>query len=467
MKKVGKPVFFVIAVLIVVFTCMSIFGIHTTWGDNVTTHVKGLGDIRWGIDIRGGVEATYTPQDAQNATPEQLKGAENVIKQRLVAQNITDSEVYTDTDKMRIVVRFPWPTDTKDFDVQSVVSSLGSKAELTFRKGTDTDQDTGAPKGDVVLTGQDIASATAGSQRVSQYSSKEEYVVNLQLNDDGKQKFADATTELAQSKGKISIWLDNQMISAPTVNEAITDGKAVIEGNFTADTASKLAQTISGGSLPIDLTVNGYSTISPTLGMSARDMMGIAAVIAFVIIAAFMIWRYRVPGFAAVVALLGHISGTLAAVSGFFSFFPSFTLTLPGIAGIILGIGMGVDANVLTASRVAEELRNGRSIDGAIAVGSKRGFTAVLDGNITVLIISIILMGAFGPPDNIFAILLKPIFFMFGGTTEGTIFSFGFTMFVGVICNLIFGVFCSRLMLKSLSKFKFLRKPKFYGGAPK
>lgn len=465
MRKIGKPTFFVVSILIIVFTALSILGIHSSYGDVTTTYIKGVEDIRWGIDIKGGVEVTYTPADGDNVSKDQLKGAENIIKQRLVAKNITDSEVYTDLDKMRIVVRFPYPSVSEDFDVESNVTDLGSKAELTFRKGSETDENTGEPKGDVVLTGSDIASATASSQRTNQYSSKEEYVVSLTMNDSGKQKFADATTELAENKGTLSIWLDNDLVSAPTVNEAITDGKAIIQGDFTAETASSLAATISGGSLPIDLTVSGYSKISPTLGLEARNMMAIAAVIAFIVIAIFMIFRYKIPGLAASIALLGHIAGTLAAISGFFTFFSSFTLTLPGIAGIILGIGMGVDANVLTASRVAEEMKRGRSIDGSISTGSKRGFTAVLDGNITVLIISIILMGAFGPPDNLFAMLLKPIFFMFGGTTEGTIFSFGFTMFVGVICNLIFGVFCSRLMLKSLSKYKFLRKSKYYGGA--
>lgn len=463
MKRIGKPVFFIVAILILAFTALSIVGVHTTWGDTTYTYIKGVNDIRWGIDIQGGVEATFVPTDPENTTSDQLKSAETVIKQRLVGQNITDSEVYTDYDKQRIIVRFPWPADMQNFDVEGFVSQLGAQAEMTFRKGTDTDEN-GSPAGEIVLDGDDITSATAGTQQVDQYSSNTEYVVQLNFTDEGTQKFAAATEELAESSGQISIWLDNEMISAPTVESAITEGTAVITGDFTADEANELAQTINSGSLPVELTVNTYSTISPILGLQARDMMALAAVIAFALIAIFMIWRYRVPGVCASIALIGHIGATLAAISGFFGIFNSFTLTLPGIAGIILGIGMGVDANVLTASRIREEIKSGRSIDGAIAVGSKRGFTAVLDGNIAILLISIILMGAFGNPDSLFAIILKPFFFLFGGTTEGTIFSFGYTMFIGVICNLIFGVFCSRIMLRSVSKFKRLRKPQYYGG---
>ena len=463
MKRVGKPVFFIVAILILALTALSIVGIHTEWGDTTYTYVKGVNDIRWGIDIQGGVEATFVPVDPANTTSDQLKSAETVIKQRLVGQNITDSEVYTDYDKQRIIVRFPWPADMQSFNVDEFVAQLGEQAEMTFRKGTDEDEN-GNPTGEIVLTGEDITSATAGTQQTDQYSSDLQYVVQLNFTDEGTQKFAEATEELAETGGQISIWLDNDMISAPTVETAITDGNAVITGDFTAQEASDLASTIKSGSLPVELTVNTYSTISPTLGLQARDMMALAAVIAFVLISIFMIWRYRIPGVCASIALIGHVGATLAAISGFFGIFNSFTLTLPGIAGIILGIGMGVDANVLTASRIREEVNRGRSIDGAIAVGSKRGFTAVLDGNIAILIISIILMGAFGNPDSLFAMMLKPFFFLFGGTTEGTIFSFGYTMFIGVICNLIFGVFCSRIMLRSISKFKRFRKPQYYGG---
>ena len=193
--------------------------------------------------------------------------------------------------------------------------------------------------------------------------------------------------------------------------------------------------------------------------------MAIAGVIAFALIMIFMISLYRLPGVVAVIGLIGQVAGTFCAITGFFPFSNSFTLTIPGIAGIILAVGMGVDANVITGERIKEEINSGKTIDTAIATGYKRAFSAVFDGNITMIIVAIILMGAFGTPDSLASTILKPVFFMFGASTEGTIYSFGYTLLVGVIANFIMGVFCTRIMLRSVAGFKFLRKKWLFGGA--
>jgi preprotein translocase subunit SecD/SecD/SecF fusion protein len=145
----------------------------------------------------------------------------------------------------------------------------------------------------------------------------------------------------------------------------------------------------------------------------------------------------------------------------------SSTLTIPGIAGIILAVGMGVDANIITSERIKEEINSGKSIDTALRTAYKRAFSAIFDGNITMILIAIVLMGAFGVPTSIFAKLLHFLFFPFGATTEGVIYSFGFTLMVGIILNFLMGVFCSRLMLTSLSKFKVFKNKKLYGGTEK
>lgn len=192
--------------------------------------------------------------------------------------------------------------------------------------------------------------------------------------------------------------------------------------------------------------------------------MAIAGVIAFALIMIFMISLYRLPGVVAVIGLIGQVAGTFCAITGFFPFSNSFTLTIPGIAGIILAVGMGVDANVITGERIKEEINSGKTIDTAIATGYKRAFSAVFDGNITMIIVAIILMGAFGTPDSLASTILKPVFFMFGASTEGTIYSFGYTLMVGVILNFLFGIFATRLMTMSLSRFKIFRNPALYGG---
>lgn len=464
MKRTGKPVFFIVAIITIVFTILSITGISSYYGDIQSVYIKGGDQIRWGIDIRGGVEVTFVPaQDGADPTNEELDGAAEVMRQRLVAQGINDYSVYSDYNSDRIVVQFPWAEDEETFDPETAISELGATAQLQFIEGTDTDEE-GNPTGEVILDGSMVDSAQAAYVATDSQGSNYQWVVQLDLNEDGAAAFSTATSELASSNGQIAIWMDDQMISAPAVEEAITNGQAMISGDFDSETATTLANQINGGSLPFSLETASYSTIDPTMGEGARDAMILAAVIAFVLICIFMLAVYRLPGVVAVIALMGQVALMIAALTGFFPGISSSTLTLPGIAGMILSIGMGVDANIITAERIREEINAGKSIDGAIHLGYHRAFTAILDGNITTLIVAIILMGTFGAPGSFFNTILQPILFMFPASTEGTIYSFGFTLMVGIVGNFVFGVFASRLMTQSLSRFKCFRKPKFYGG---
>lgn len=464
-KKVGKPVFIIIVLLIAAMGYLTTVGVTTYYGDTVTRTIKGIDDIRWGIDIRGGVDVTFSPPEGVTASSEDMGRAKTIIENRLVSQNITDSEVYTDYDKHRIIVRFPWKADETDFNPEKAIAELGETASLTFRELAQTDPLTDAPAGvtleKVVLEGRDVESAYYGEQP-DQFG-RPEHVVVLNLKPEGAQKFEEATGRLVGQQ--ISIWMDETMLSAPVVNAKISGGEAVISGNFTPESAAALASKINAGALPFKLVTENYNTISPTLGAGAKDAMLLAGAVAFALVALLIVVKYRLPGFVAVIALAGQLILMIASLTGFFSFFPAFTLTLPGIAGIILAIGFGVDANIITAERIKEELHNGRSLDGAIESGFNRAFSAILDSNVTVIIVAIILMGAFGPPDSLFSRMLTPVFFMFGPSAAGAIYSFGFTLLVGVILNLVMGVFASRLMIKSLSRFAGLRNPRFYGGA--
>lgn len=463
MKKVGKPVFFIIVLLIVVMGYLTIFGVSSTYGDITTTKIKGVNDVRWGIDIRGGVDVTFSPPEGVTATREEMAAAESIISVRLVSQNITDSEVYTDYDNNRIIVRFPWKADETEFNPEKAIAELGATANLTFRELVERDalgKPTGTTLEKVVITGADVESATAVYTQDD--TGNRTHMVELKLKESGREKFSEATGRLIGSP--ISIWMDDTLISAPNVRSQITDGVASISGNFDAQSAMDLANKINGGALPFALTTENYNTISPTLGAGARDAMLTAGAIAFAIVAVVMLVMYRLPGFVAVIALMGQVLLMVASITGFFSVFPSFTLTLPGIAGVILAIGFGVDANIITAERIKEELANGRSVEAAVDSGFKRAFSAILDGNVTVIIVSLILMGAFGPPDSLFARLLHPLFFMFGTAAAGTIYSFGYTLLVGVLLNLLMGVLASKLMLKSLVRFAPLRRPALFGG---
>ncbi len=457
MKRKKPWPFFVVALLILVAGYFTFFGFRTTFGDITTTHIKGAADIRWGIDIRGGVDATFVPADGYDATEEEMNAASEVMRTRLVAQGITDYEVYTDTARDRIVVRFPWRADETNYDPEEAIQELGQTALLTFRVGTGMDGD-GNPTGEVVLEGSDLLEATR-SMYQDTTTGGYRYVVSFRLSPEGTEKFAKATQE--NLGGVISIWMDNTLISAPTVQSVITSGEGMIEGDFTADEAEELAQQIQGGALPFRMTTRDYSSISPTLGLGAKDVMVEAGIIAFALVAIFMLLKYRLPGFVGVLALLGQVVFMVASVTRLLPEIPSFTLTLPGIAGIILSIGMGVDANVITAERIREEIRSGKTVDGSVKLGFDRAFSAILDGNLTNVIVAVILMGAFGPASSIFS----KIFFFFGQTTAGSIYSFGYTLLMGVVANMIMGVYASKAMLVGLSRIKALRNPWLYGAA--
>ena len=465
MRKIKKRVFFIIVACIAVFTCLTFFGISTQYGDVKTTYIRGVDGIRWGIDIRGGVDVTFTPPEGVEATESQMDAARAVIEQRMISLGITDYELYVDYANYHLIVRFPWQAGEADFDPEQAVKELGETAELTFRKGYEVDS-VGLPTGEtaenIIITGADVESAQAVWW---EENGKQNFAVSLTLLDSGKEKFAEATTELAETNGIISIWMDDTCISYPNVEEPLTDGQAQITSStFTWESAKALADKINSGALPFKLTTANYRTISPTLGEGARDAMPIAGVIAFIAIAVYVIAIYRLPGVVAVIALFGQVVASIAAVTGFFAFIPSFTLTIPGIAGIILAVGMGVDANVITAERIREEINNGKSLNSALELGYKRAWAAIFDGNITIVFVAVILMGAFGPPDSIFAQALRFLFFMFPASTAGTIYSFGYTLLMGVLFNFFFGVLCSRLMLAALSKFKAFRNVKLYGG---
>ena len=459
MKTKGKAWQLILTVLVIAaFVYTAFFGVAVKYGDVTTTYIKGAKDIRFGVDIKGGVNVTFVPSDDYDATDDQLEAAQLVIENRLVALNVTDYELYVDNNSDSLILEFPWQSGETEFDPEVAIEEIGTTAYLTFREGSSAD-------GALVLDGSMVESAAAQYGPVNGSSS--EYYVALKFTDEGAKAFGDATTRLYQNGGSISIWLDDENVSTASVNAAINDGSAIITSSaanpFTQEDVVKMARQINSGSLPFALSVDSYSTISPSLGENSLSAMVLAGVIAFALILVLMTALYRLPGFLACIALAGQVAATLAFVSGYFPVFESFTLTLPGIAGIILAIGMGVDANVITAERIKEELRSGKSLDGALKSGFARGLTPIIDGNVTIVIVAVVLMGAFGPSDGFFAKALHFVFFAFGPSTAGTIYAFGYTLLTGVLLNFVFGIFATRTMIRGAASIKALRNPRLYG----
>ena len=324
MKTKGKAWQLVLTVLLIAaFVYTAFFGVAVKYGDVTTTYIKGAKDIRFGVDIKGGVNVTFVPSDGYDATDDQLEAAQLVIENRLVALNVTDYELYVDNNSDSLILEFPWQSGETEFDPEAAIEEIGTTAYLTFREGSSAD-------GELVLDGSMVESAAAQYGPVNGSSS--EYYVALKFTDEGAKAFGDATTRLYQTGGTISIWLDDENVSTASVNAAITDGSAIITSSasnpFTQEDVVKMARQINSGSLPFALTVDSYSTISPSLGENSLSAMVLAGVIAFALIVVLMTALYRLPGFLACIALAGQVAATLAFVSGYFPVFESFTLTL-------------------------------------------------------------------------------------------------------------------------------------------
>ena len=410
MKEHKRNIWIVLCVT-AVFLYAAIFGLGSDF--------KGAVDMRFGIDIRGGVEAVFEPEGVtETPSAEDLDAARTVIENRLDAQNILDREVTADKEHGNIIVRFPWKSDEKTFNPEAAIAELGETAKLTFRDS----------QGNVLVEGKNVADSSVVKNKQTG-----EYEVSLEFDKQGAEDFADATEKLVgQSMG---IYMDEEQISNPVVREAIKGGQAVINGMGSQEEAETLSEKINAGALPFSLKTTNYNTISPTLGSGALKAMTTAAATAFILVCIFMILYYRLPGTIACLALVFQMSLQVLALS-----VPQYTLTLPGIAGLILSLGMAVDANVIISERIGEELQKGSSIRTAVRRGYKNAFSSVLDGNVTTAAVAVILM-------------------IFG---SGTMLSFGYTQLTGQLINLAAGVWLSRVMLSSVILYPGFQKLKLF-----
>jgi len=414
MKK-NKPVFFIILVIALLMSYAAAFGI------NIGSNFKILGapDMRFGTDIRGGVNAAFQPVGlTRKPTEGELESARSIIEVRLDQKNILDRDITIDKEHGYVIVQFPWKTGEKDFDPAKAIAELGETAQLKFTSA----------KGETWIDGSHVTNAKPEMDQ-----QEGGYMVSLTFDSKGTALLSKVSQE--HVKEEMDIYMDKNKIQAATINEAITSGQAVIKGMGTYENAKALAEKINAGALPFSMSANNYSSISPSLGAGALSVMVQAGIIAFCIISVLLIFYYRLPGFVAVISLLIQMSGQLLSIS-----IPQMTLTLEGIAGIILSIGMGVDANVIASERISEEIKAGKSTASAIKSGFTSSFSSIFDGNITVLIVAFIMM--------------------FMGT--GSLLSFGYSLFTGILFNFIAGVTGSRLMVYSLHAFKFLQKPALY-----
>ncbi len=410
-----KGTFVAVLLIILLVSYVAFFGL-----DIGSLHLMSASEMRFGIDIKGGIDAAFVPKDLDRSpTESELEAARAIIETRLDQRNILDRDVTIDNENGCIFVRFPWKSDEADFDPEKAISELGSMALLTFED----------PDGKVVMEGKYVDNAMAAVDPENSNA----YIVNLTLKPEGRKMFAEATERLVGQK--ITIYLDKNMISDPIVNTKIDSDQCYINGIGTQEEAKLLANQINSGALPFALVTENYSTISPSLGSSALEVMVLAGIVAFIFICIALILYYRLSGLIAAISLLLQMTGQLILLT-----WPQFSITLPGIAGIILSIGMGVDANVIVSERIREELRSGKTMLASVASGFKMAFSSIFDGNITVLIVAFVMM-------------------YFG---SGAILSFAYTLLFGIIMNFVAGVAATKLMTMSIIQNSWLKNTSLF-----
>ena len=435
MKKSRGIAVIILTAIITAFLC---YTAAVGLGEN---HSGAAKNIKKGLDLSGGVSITYQTVES-NPSKEDMD--DTIYKLQLRVQNFsTEAAVYQEGSD-RITVEIPDVTNPDE-----VLEDIGKPGSLCFVEQTDSEGNSNfslsgneyvlsrsldeiRESGSVVLEGSDVQTAE-GLATKDQTTSAAEYVVSLTLTDDGAQKFAEATQKNLQKQ--IAIVYDNVIKSAPRVQSVISDGKAQITGMESLDEARELASFIRIGSLSLELEEIQSSTVAPQLGVQAIATSLKAAVIGLILVVLIMLFAYRFPGFIAAWALVIYTSLNLILLNAF-----EVTLTLPGIAGIILGIGMAVDANVIIYARIKEEIGAGQTVKTSIKTGFSKAFSAIFDGNITTLIAALVLM------------------WLGSGPVKG----FAYTLTLSIVVSMFTALVVSRLLANAFYAAG-VRDEKFYG----
>lgn len=415
-----KTLLFILIVAIVGFSAFTAINGIEIRGKKIS---KVKDSIDLGLDLAGGVYVILEAQtDLQGVELQKaMERSKMIINERVDGLGVSEPNITIEGNN-RIRIELAGVENP-----QEAIDLIGKTAQLQFIDS----------KGNEVLTGKNIKASNAVFQKTD-FGDKP--VVSLEFDKEGTEAFKEATSKLMNQENTrdkiIYIILDDEIISAPVVKNVISDGKAVIEGEFDVEEANRLATLISAGALPVEMSELQTSVIGPTLGLKALEKSIKAGAFTVLIIFAFMLIYYRIPGLVADIGLTIYILIVVYAMK-----YLGVKLTLPGIAGLILSVGMAVDANVLIFERIKEELRNGKSIRASIDHGFQRALTSVLDSNITTLIAGIVL-------------------YYFG---IGPIKGFGVTLILGIIASMITSVFVTKHLLKLTADMTNTKNTKLYG----
>lgn len=415
----------ILAILVFLLLCAG--GVYMAIVGVGKSNIGRASDIPLGLDLQGGLSVTYEITTS-DPTAEQINATIDKMQRRVDSYS-SEGEVYQEGDN-RITVEIP--VDTAKDDAYVILDELGQPGKLEFLDSENFILWYNGQPYETVLTGADVQKARAGTM---DSMAGTENVVELTLTDEGSVKFAEATA--ANIGLPIYIVYDGEVQSSPVVNEQITGGIATISGTFSYEEASQLADTIMIGALPLELEQIQYNIVGAKLGQEAIKTSLIAGAIGLGIIAIIMISIYLVPGFIAVLALAAYVILMLIILS-----VGKITLTLPGIAGIILSIGMAVDANVIIFTRIKEEIAEDKSVRNAVEEGFSKALSAIVDGNITTLIAAVVLMAV----------------------GSGSIKGFATTLMIGIVLSMFTALVVTRFLLNAAVNLG-VKNKKFYGVA--
>lgn len=401
LKKGSLVRFFVVVIAIIAVFCSTVGWL--------------AGHIRQGLDLQGGTHIVMQAEDTEQnkVTPEAIVQVINIMQKRVNEMGLTEPIIQREGAR-RIIIELPGEKDPK-----KAIETIGKTAVLEFKD----------EEGNVKLNGEDLKDAK------EQLGQNKQPVVSLQFSSDGGEKFARLTS--ANIGRHIGIYLDGELLTNPVVNEAITSGAAVITGQRTLEEAKDLAILLRSGALPVKVSTLEVRTVGPSLGQDSKDKSMVAFTIGLTLVVLFMLAIYRISGFVADTALLVYVLILLSIL-----YLLHATLTLPSIAGIILSIGMAVDANVLIFERFKEEIAEGKILKLAVQAGFKRAFVTIFDANMTVIITSCIL------------------FFLGSATVKG----FAFTLGLGVAVSMFTAITVSRTLLMFLIDANWIHNPWWFGG---
>lgn len=455
MKTMKKWQGFLVLLIIMVCLALMCFVTYLVLNDTVSDEVTAEADgndmsIKLGLDLSGGVSVTYEIMD-DNPSQEAIDDTISKMEERAASYNDEYSVYQEGTD--RITVEIP---GVQGSDADRVLEDLGSPGSLYFIKATDADGNanysyTGVEpggyelndtidnliaNGSVVLTGQDVQEATAAYQNSNTLGNNEP-VVEIVLTQEGAEKFAEATADAYAAGETIGIYYDDHFISVPRVSAVISDGNCVIEGMESYEAANTLATFIRIGAIDLQLQELQFQVVGASLGSRALSTSLLAAGIGLIIVMIFMIVMYGISGVAASIALALYTTIVVALI-----YLYEIVLTLPGIAGVILGIGMAVDANVIIFARIREETARGQAVHSAIREGYRKALSAIVDGNITTFIAALVLH------------------FLGSGTVRG----FANTLMISIIVSMFTALVIARLLMFSFFAVG-IQDVKFYGKA--